>query len=84
MQVMRIPAHVNSEGSPMKGQTIEDARTALYDLEKDPGQTTPIDDPVTEARLIDLMTRLMREADAPGEAFRRLGLPVPHGISVGR
>ncbi|MBE0530453.1 MAG: sulfatase [Rhodospirillales bacterium] len=84
MQVMRIPANVNSEGSPMKGQTIEDARTVLYDLENDPGQKTPIDDPATEARLVDLMIRLMREADAPGETFRRFGLSVPDDISVGR
>jgi hypothetical protein len=84
MQVMRIPANVSSEGSPMKGQTIEDARTALYDLECDPGQENPIDDPAVEAWLVDLMIRLMREADAPGEAFRRLGLSVPDDISVGR
>jgi arylsulfatase A-like enzyme len=84
MQVMRIPARVTAEGSPMKGQTIEDARTVLYDLENDPGQTVAVDDPAVERRLVDTMTRLMREADAPGEVFRRLGLAVPEDISVGR
>jgi hypothetical protein len=84
MQVMRIPANVTAEGSPMKGQTIEDAQSVLYDLEEDPGQTIAVDDPAVERRLVDMMTRLMREADAPGEVFRRFGLAIPEDISVGR
>jgi arylsulfatase A-like enzyme len=82
MQVMKIPAGVNSEGSPMKGQTLEDARTVLYDTRTDPGQTTPVDDPAVERRLVAEMVRLMTAADAPAEAFRRLDLEVPATLSV--
>ena len=82
MQVMRIPAGVNSQGSPMKGQTLVDARTALYDTWTDPGQTHPISDPIVEQRLTDEMWALMKALDAPGEAYRRLGLPVPDDLSV--
>ena len=73
--VMRLPFG----RSPFKGQgaRIEDAVTVLYDLARDPGQTRPIDDPETEARLTAEMTRIMRRNEAPPEAYTRLGLEVP-------
>lgn len=48
--------------------------TALYDLEADPAQEQPLDDPTTEARMAETMRRLMAENDAPAEQFERLGL----------
>ena len=48
--------------------------TLLFDLQADPQQHTPITDPVVEERMVSLMTGLMRENDAPGEQFERLGL----------
>ena len=48
--------------------------TRLYDLSVDPGQAHPLQDQAQEARLTDLMARLMHEVDAPREAFTRLGL----------
>lgn len=48
--------------------------TMLFDLHSDPAQEHPIDDPEAEQRMIDHLTRLMRENDAPGEQFERLGL----------
>ena len=73
--VMRLPfGH-----SPFKGQgaQIEDAVTVLYDLARDPGQTKPVDDPETEARLTAEMVRIMHRNEAPPEAYTRLGLEVP-------
>lgn len=49
--------------------------TRLYDLATDPGQLHPISDPAAEARLTALMGELMRENDAPPEAFARLDIP---------
>ena len=73
--VMRLPFGQ----VPFKGQgaRLEDTQTVLYDLETDPGQTTPITDPETEARLVSEMVGIMHRNEAPPEAYRRLGLDVP-------
>ena len=47
----------------------------LFDLEKDPEQKHPIDDPEKEAELICAMIQLMKENDAPQEQFCRMGFP---------
>src|SRR5690606_17101641 len=46
----------------------------LFDLETDPQQQSPINDPAVEARMIEHMVRLMRLNDAPPEQYVRLGL----------
>lgn len=46
----------------------------LYDLEADPSQAQPLRDEAVERRMIDHMTRLMRECDAPAEQYLRMGL----------
>ncbi len=48
--------------------------TMLFDLESDPGQLNPIEDPEVEERMIRLMVDLMRLNDAPQEQYVRLGL----------
>jgi hypothetical protein len=48
--------------------------TLLFDLQADPGQEHPIQDPAVEKRMIDHLVRLMRGNDAPPEQFVRLGL----------
>ncbi|MGC9467476.1 MAG: sulfatase [Anaerolineae bacterium] len=50
--------------------------TLLFDLQADPKQEHPLDDPETEARMERLLASLMRAADAPPEQFDRLGLTV--------
>lgn len=47
----------------------------LFDLEADPGQLHPVDNPEQEVLLINEMARLMRENDAPSEQFQRMGIP---------
>ena len=49
-----------------------DTNTVLHDLETDPGQTTPIDDPAVVQRLNDALFRLMAENDAPQETVKRM------------
>ena len=61
----------------MQGGGIADCVNVLYDLQTDPGQTTPLDDPEVEARLIARMVEMMAENEAPPEAYRRYGLPSP-------
>jgi arylsulfatase A-like enzyme len=48
--------------------------TLLFDLEADPKQERPIHDPEIEARMIQLLIRLMVDNDTPPEQFERLGL----------
>ena len=55
--------------------------TRLYDVTEDPGQATPLNDPVVEARMMALMSRLMEANEGPPEAFARLGLNIPSPVS---
>ena len=49
--------------------------TLLWDLESDPGQTTPIVDDAVELRMIELLLTELRRNDAPPSVYERLGLP---------
>lgn len=66
--VMRIPS------SGPVGRAAELYETRLFDLDNDPDQTQPLDDPAVEQQMIDKMVRLMTENDAPLEQYERLGL----------
>ena len=73
--LLKVPV---TDRSPMYGNygpggLLED-ETRLYDLQDDPGQDRPLHDPAIEARMVDLMTEMMRANDGPPEAFVRLGL----------
>ncbi|AEQ51281.1 sulfatase [Pelagibacterium halotolerans] len=52
----------------------------LYDLESDPGQKSPIDDPDLELRMAGLLVAMMRENDAPESQYVRLGLPMTGAV----
>ena len=73
--VLKLPARRNAKSQPCghTGQgTYEDTTTVLYDLDNDPGQLHPIDDPIVVRRLIDAMRRIMLKNEAPAEAYQRL------------
>jgi hypothetical protein len=55
---------------------FHDFKTMLFDLQSDPGQQRPINNPAIEKVMLDHMVRLMKENDAPQEQFRRLTLEV--------
>jgi arylsulfatase A-like enzyme len=48
----------------------------LFDIENDPNQLNPINDPDIEMKMISLLIKAMQNADAPIEQFIRLGLDV--------
>ena len=48
--------------------------TRLFDLANDAGQSEPLSKPEIETAMVSLMYDLMRSADAPPEAFSRIGL----------
>lgn len=73
LQTLRIPAKEKYKGVNQSGNL-------LFDLQTDPQQESPLDDPTTEARMIALLIRLLIENDAPAEQFERLGLPYPADV----
>ncbi len=52
----------------------DDWPNLLYDLQSDPAQSAPINDPAIEARLCKQMRALMQETDAPPEQYVRMEL----------
>jgi hypothetical protein len=75
---MRIPVHRRSPLQRYYGPgTMIESETRLYDLETDPGQLRPLQDPATEARMIGLLRELMAANHAPDEAYERLRIDPP-------
>ena len=82
--VMKIPTRtpkVNlSDDNPFgRGKRA----TLLFDVQADPGQTTPLDDPKIESSMIELMIREMARNECPEEQYERLGLPAPKRTGSG-
>jgi arylsulfatase A-like enzyme len=75
LKLLKVPSTEKSPVYNRQGAGVQImCKTRLFDLENDPGQLTSIADSVVEARLIDAMIRLMKETDAPAEAYVRFGL----------
>jgi len=67
LRLVRLP--------PMRMGNPYPMGTLLFDLETDPGQTTPLVDDAVELRLAALLVERMRENQAPTDQYLRLGLP---------
>ena len=72
-QVMRIPAVEDTTGDTTPKHQM---KTMLFDLETDPMQEHPIQDPEAEKQMIQALVRLMEENDAPKEQYIRLELGI--------
>ncbi len=59
------------------GRGKVDLSTRLFDLETDPAQEQPIDDPQTAQRLDAMIAEVMAEAEAPPSQYERMGLSKP-------
>jgi hypothetical protein len=55
----------------------------LFDVQSDPGQTQPLDDPAIEIKMITLLIREMARNECPSEQYERLGLPAPARLGEG-
>jgi hypothetical protein len=72
---MRIDALKDSRRIPnVDRRVFENLGTQLFDLKRDPGQTSPITDPAIEARLRAGMVEVLAAHDAPHELYARYGL----------
>jgi hypothetical protein len=76
--VLKIPMTTRSEmfNNYGPGSLIE-RETRLFDVEADPMQRHPIQDPAAAAGIRAQMLALMRANEAPPEAYRRIGAPEP-------
>ena len=70
--VLKVEAKLN----PRFLRTLPD-KDLLFDIETDPHQEHPIDDPARMAAMLHGMARLFAENDAPEELYRRYGLTKP-------
>lgn len=74
--VMKVPVIPESPFFQRHGAgVLIDCHTRLFDLQTDPNQTAPIDDPKVEGRLVQRMVEIMRANDAPKELYKRFELP---------
>ncbi|WP_163264584.1 sulfatase-like hydrolase/transferase [Chelativorans alearense] len=74
MPLLKIAATREAARPPNLGGSFEDQGFRLYDLDTDPGQTTPIRDPAVEARLYAGLRAYMAAHDTPAESYAWLGL----------
>ncbi len=72
--VLKIRLDPKNSQLGQDGQTLGDCETALYDLDADPGQTTPLDNPtITEQLTAEIAAHFDRH-DAPEELYPHFGL----------
>ncbi len=64
---------INSQGERGRNRYY-DFGSLLYDLNSDPKQENPTEDKIIEEMMIEHMTRLMKDNNAPEEQFERVGL----------
>ena len=64
------------------GQTLEDCETALYDLESDPAQLHPIQDPSVIAQLTSEIEKHFERHDAPAELYTHFSLPLSEAANT--
>ena len=75
-RLLKIPTSHNISRNKIN-HIRPDLPTLLFDLQNDPQQCHPLEDPGIEERMTDHMARLMRECDAPSEQYERLGIQSP-------
>ena len=63
-------------------RTPQGWKTELYDLETDPHEMQPLEDPEVEARMRKLMVEKMILDDAPVEQYTRMGLEAEYAEAV--
>ena len=81
--VLRLDPRTDDEGEPVEvqGMGFADKRSQLFDLQNDPAQSKPLDDPEIIARLQGQIVTNMQYLDAPQEAYLRFGFPVPEAVA---
>jgi arylsulfatase A-like enzyme len=79
----KLPIRMDAKANMTRRYPLLDARTVIYDMEADPSQRTPLDDPQLEARLTAKLVALLRLNDAPAELYARYGLATAAELNRG-
>ena len=72
--VMKVRLDPRNTQVGQDGQSLADCRTVLFDLDRDPGQTEELHDPVTIERLKATIARHFDRHDAPAEIYDHFGI----------
>lgn len=75
--VWQLPVRMEAKANLTRRYPLIDAWTVIYDIERDPAQTTPLEDPVLESELTHKLIALLQVNDAPPELYARYGLVRP-------
>ncbi|ONI39128.1 hypothetical protein AN639_03550 [Candidatus Epulonipiscium fishelsonii] len=76
LQLMKYPAE-SKLGAPIFCNSFQYGNL-LWDLNTDPEQLSPLDNPELEAKLINALIQEMKNNDAPDEQYNRVGLDANH------
>ena len=80
--VLKVRMDPKNSQVGMDGQSLGRFQTSLFDLQTDPGQERPIDDPTTEQWLLAQIIEHFRRHDAPPELYPHFGLHHPETVST--
>ncbi len=80
--VMKIRLDPRNTQVGQDGQTFACIGTALFDLERDPGQTNPIDDTDTIERIKTGIVREFERHDTPAEIYKLFGLSSDETVQI--
>jgi arylsulfatase A-like enzyme len=72
--VWKLPIRMDAKANMTRRYPLLDARTVIYDIDADPEQRSPLEDPVLEAELTGKLLALLQQNDAPAELYSRYGL----------
>lgn len=70
--VLKLP-FPSKVGAPIFCNSFQFANL-LWDLETDPGQENPVEDPNLEAEMVNVLVGVLKASDAPPELYERIGL----------
>jgi arylsulfatase A-like enzyme len=70
----KLPIRMDAKANMTRRYPLLDAKTVIYDIEADPEQRSPLEDPVLEAELTGKLVALLHQNHAPAELYVRYGL----------
>ncbi len=71
--VWQLPIRMDAKANMTRRYPLLDAKTVIYDMEADPSQSRPLNDPALEAVLEKKLLALLRVNHAPAELYARYG-----------
>jgi hypothetical protein len=80
--VWKLPIRFDAKANMTRRYPLLEARTVIYDIESDPQQNSPLEDPALEDQLTRKLLALLQQNDAPVELYARYGLDAPQAAGL--